>query len=998
MKYRVKMTPASQPGIPSGLCRLLAPLALLGSSVLPVSSAVLPPSDNTQPPFIGLYAGSPQGGLPGHSGGGIDRGSFTAQHLYRSNLWLEEFIDFKSWNSVAGNDGAVTYGANWKKTNPNGKFILTVPMLIGSGSTPASGVTFAKGIAGDYDVHYLSLANKLVNSGLKDTIIRLGHEFNGGFYPWHVVHNDSQTSFDDRPANYVAFFRRIVGLMRSVPNQEFKFCWNGALLFTNYPLTAAFPGAAYVDYVGVDFYDSSYAGTTSAPTYPYSTNVYPYGTDAATRQQRAFNINKTNTNYGFDAWKAIAVNNGLKMALPEWGVMRRNDGHGGLDDPDFIQRMYNLIHDSNNLIEWHVYFDYQNDIPSKLGRYPTPSGVEGTEFPRSAVKFKELFAFNPLPQNSDIGSVGIAGSGTAVSVTGAGTGYLRGTTDSFHFSARPASADDEFLVQITEMSTAAAAQSGIMVREGSSTANAAYAALFVGNGKCTFQSRATAGGTAVIRNVLGPVSAPVWLRMLKRGNAITAYYSADGLNWTQGGGQTVTLTSPSIGLAVSSGSTTATNLTKMDNVDKYEILTASTTSVAGAIIKDDADSTGITISGTPSTQGTRYLSAFQATGYRDMGAVPCTVAFAPNIPESGLYGVYLRWPQGSDLAYDAPLTVTSADPVANLVANQTIGRYQWVYAGSYQFSQGTAGNVSISRPSTAYHFTLADAAMFVPLKSTLTFEAESIVGITVSSGETASIFTETEASNGVGSKVNSNAQSDFISYPLPNIPAGAYSIRVRYKKFTSRGIFQLFVDGVTQGGTVNEYGATAYDEVNLGTIAFAAAGSHEFKFQVTGKDPASTGLDLTVDSISLVPLPAGGSSLYEVETIPSANITAAAGATAAVFSDTGASGGGGEKLDVTVDNNSFVNFKLSNVAAGSYSAVKVRYKSGPSRGIFQLSIDGVNQGAPRDEYAATAAFVEVNLGARTLTAGDHDFQFMITGHNASSSSYDITIDSIRLEQ
>ena len=47
----------------------------------------------------------------------------------------------------------------------------------------ASGDTFQAGAGGAYDSYYKTLAQNLVSSGEGSSIIRLGWEFNGDWYP-----------------------------------------------------------------------------------------------------------------------------------------------------------------------------------------------------------------------------------------------------------------------------------------------------------------------------------------------------------------------------------------------------------------------------------------------------------------------------------------------------------------------------------------------------------------------------------------------------------------------------------------------------------------------------------------------------------------------------------------------------------------------------------------------------------------------------------------------
>jgi lysophospholipase L1-like esterase len=115
-----------------------------------------------------------------------------------------------------------------------------------------------------------------------------------------------------------------------------------------------------------------------------------------------------------------------------------------------------------------------------------------------------------------------------------------------------------------------------------------------------------------------------------------------------------------------------------------------------------------------------------------------------------------------------------------------------------------------------------------------------------------------------------------------------------------------------------------------------------------------------------------------------------------VTSEAGASGGQYVQLSGAPASGAWIEFTLPNVAAGTY-AVKALHKANFNRGIVQASVDGVNQGSPCDQYAATAMQqAACSLGNKTLTAGNHTIRFTVTGKNASSSGFMLVIDQISL--
>ena len=269
-------------------------------------------------------------------------------------------------------------------------------------------------------------------------------------------------------------------------------------------------------------------------------------------------------------------------------------------------------------------------------------------------------------------------------------------------------------------------------------------------------------------------------------------------------------------------------------------------------------------------------------------------------------------------------------------------------------------------------------------------EVESVAGVTTS--DTVTVVGEPGASGGAAEKLNANAVGDYVAYTLPDVPAGTYDIAVGVKKFSSRGQFQLSIGGIAQGGVQDQYAAsTGYEELALGQKTFTSSGANIFTFTVTGKNASSPGYSLMFDYIKLIPrLPT--IHFYEAE---SATLAAVSPSVSTV-AESGASGGVAHKLNATAAGH-YVRYSLAGVPAGTYR-VKAGVKTANSRGQFQLSIDGINQGAVQDNYAVTAVYTELDLGLKTFpTTGNRDFTFTVTGKNAASSGYGLVIDYIKLQ-
>ena len=172
--------------------------------------------------------------------------------------------------------------------------------------------------------------------------------------------------------------------------------------------------------------------------------------------------------------------------------------------------------------------------------------------------------------SQDIGNPSVAGqasysSGT-FTVLGAGAD-IWGISDQFRFVYQPLDGDGEIVARVAAVeNTDAWTKAAVMIR-GGLTANAAYAMAAVTSLNGTvFQSRSTAGGASTF--VTGTTAgAPQWIRVVRSGNTLTGYSSADGSTWTAIGRSTITTGSTVyIGLAVTSHNPSAAATATFTNV------------------------------------------------------------------------------------------------------------------------------------------------------------------------------------------------------------------------------------------------------------------------------------------------------------------------------------------------------------------------------------------------------------------------------------------------
>ena len=368
-------------------CTFAAPdvAALAGAPVIasPViaSHPALADYPKSKAPYLAAYrwgAANPNGGARANEA--------YARWLDRPAVWAEDFEPSEAWdNNIEGGGWQLGEWQTWKKADPARRLVLSVPLLPGgwdrsgakNGTDAGQPVSLAAGANGDYNAHFKALAQNLVSYDLGDSVVRLGWEFNGGWYTWRA---------SDDPKAWAQYWRQIVTTMREVKGAEkLQFCWNPALGWQQFPAEGAYPGDEYVDIVGLDVYDESWAENT----YPIPADSSPQDTEA--RREKAWNDVTYGGNMGLKQWSDFAKAHGKLFAIPEWSISKREDGHGGLDNPKFVERMHNFISDPAN----NVYFSCHFDVQAGDGHHqlsPGLSGDETNEFPLAAARFRTLFA------------------------------------------------------------------------------------------------------------------------------------------------------------------------------------------------------------------------------------------------------------------------------------------------------------------------------------------------------------------------------------------------------------------------------------------------------------------------------------------------------------------------------------------------------------------------------------------------------------------------------
>jgi hypothetical protein len=277
--------------------------------------------------------------------------SFAAATKTSVSIASEYLPSSSGWAGMDGANGGLSwmFAGGWAGSGYT--LSLGVPMIPTSSSGAAVG-SLATGATGAYNSYFVTLAQTLVAAGESNAYLRLGWEFDGGWYAWSATTPAAE-------ASYAAYFAQIVTAMRAVPGAAFRFVWNpDASAFNDAPynVALAYPGNAYVNVIGLDAYDQSWA-SPQTPTNAWNETLVP----------------SLNQAHSFAAAK------GEPLAFPEWGVATRSDGHGLGDDPLYITNMVSFMHNPANDVAYESYFDF--DVPGQVDAI-----TDGT-FPNSLAAF-----------------------------------------------------------------------------------------------------------------------------------------------------------------------------------------------------------------------------------------------------------------------------------------------------------------------------------------------------------------------------------------------------------------------------------------------------------------------------------------------------------------------------------------------------------------------------------------------------------------------------------
>lgn len=316
-----------------------------GVAMLGAGTALLP--DSLAPITPAQAAVGARSGMSWQSGSSINQYSAFATYRGRQIDTITCWCPHATWSDIVSLKGGFTTARG-----SGARVCCAMRLLPRSHDARIYPANFRLAASGTYDGYYIQYAQRLAATGLTNVICRIGWETNGISRP-DFCKVDGEA--------FKATWQRIATILRQY-NPTILTEWNNikkgaqAANIMNY-----YPGDAYVDVFGVNYYDG----------WP------PLNTQAIWDTQ--FYATYKSGPWGLGAWAAEARGRGKLFACSEWGI---NAGrYNCTDNPFYIESMHQFFIDNMDIMAYENYFNqrsYHQLTPSDLN-------------PLSSAKYKQLW-------------------------------------------------------------------------------------------------------------------------------------------------------------------------------------------------------------------------------------------------------------------------------------------------------------------------------------------------------------------------------------------------------------------------------------------------------------------------------------------------------------------------------------------------------------------------------------------------------------------------------
>lgn len=274
--------------------------------------------------------GTPRSGEQWLSGIWAGGATATGQRVAQFGQWRGEPVDavttypsYATWQEMSDSTWSITTFASFP-----GTLVYGLPMIPSDDDG-----SFATIIAGQHDAVYRTIAQDLRAHGRGRSVVRIGWEANGDWFPWSATAADA--------AQYRAAFRHIATVLHSVAPDliiDFDVGCGTSMKGQHDRLDALqllYPGDDVVDLVGCDTYD--WYNTISRDQATWQLTLHPADS------------------VGIGDVAEFARAHGKGMSVPEWGLASVQE-HGLGDNPFFITKMRGFFEANADVLVLESYF------------------------------------------------------------------------------------------------------------------------------------------------------------------------------------------------------------------------------------------------------------------------------------------------------------------------------------------------------------------------------------------------------------------------------------------------------------------------------------------------------------------------------------------------------------------------------------------------------------------------------------------------------------------
>jgi len=238
----------------------------------------------------------------------------------------------------------------------------TKPLDISIGAI-GDGESWEEAAEGAYDDRWRASLTELkkLREGKDQTYIRFAHEMNGNWYPWKVTADNS--------AQFQQAWKRFRALQTEIfPEAKLVFNVNRESVDTGMDWRDFFPGAEYVDVMGVDYY-----------------NQYPFVTTKSQWNDSLDDVDKWGAPKGLAQHLAFAKSVGLPLAISEWS----NNADMG-DSPVFVDQLLDYVSKNAGTEAGQIEYEILFNVGQDDNRWLLVG--DGSKMPESTSAYEKYFS------------------------------------------------------------------------------------------------------------------------------------------------------------------------------------------------------------------------------------------------------------------------------------------------------------------------------------------------------------------------------------------------------------------------------------------------------------------------------------------------------------------------------------------------------------------------------------------------------------------------------